>query len=385
MPMDLTGEPSKWVCRLVCHFPGSPSPIFGTGFLVNIPFTQKYCILTAGHNIARPEEGRANRVEVTFPNDLAFEASASAGELFVSDVYAANPTLSDSDPSSISDYGLVAVDRFKQPPAQGRALGGCSLSVLPSRSELLHTGGTVYGYSQGNVLQTKETSPFSRPVQARYLKYNKDTKPGVSGGPIFVSYNGSDVAVGIHNYNGRATRITLSFMLEVLSWISDYGLDRTFEDLTRRGVYLHATSGSTPKLVGRPGKIIPNAVFRLVPAYVAKENCVEHDHGFVILSFHTVPQEPGTFFFLTFEKVDDNDEHKGYRLSLREDVAPQRQSMISLWSRKKFKMVALMSDSNALISIRPRKRVRCECGCITQDDDVEVAALKPTPFFIARA
>lgn len=235
MPMDITGEPSKWVCRLVCHFrtfqfvicptlelgtqdvlfppyiptyanvtycctsASSPDPIFGTGFLVNIPFTQKYCILTAGHNVARPEEGRADRVEVFFPNGLAFVASASAGELFVSEAYAASPTLSDRDPSSISDYALVAVDRSRHrpPPTRDQALGGCSLSVLPSRSELLHTGGTVYGYSQGNVLQTKETSPFARPVQARYLEYEKDTKPGVSGGPIFISYNSGDVAIGI--------------------------------------------------------------------------------------------------------------------------------------------------------------------------------------------
>lgn len=198
------------------------------------------------------------------------------------------------------------------------------------------------------------------------------------------------------NYNGRATRITLSVMLEILGWISDYGLDRTFEDVTRRGVYLHGTSGFTPKLVARPGKDSPNAVFRLVPAYVAKENCKEHDHGFVILSSHSFPDEPDTFFFLTIERVVDGDDGDdgvgarhgagaGYRVSLREDVAPQRQSTLSLWAKKKFKMVALMSDSNALVSIKPRTRVSCQCGCITQDDTVEVAALKPTPFFIARA
>jgi V8-like Glu-specific endopeptidase len=171
------------------------NPVSGSGFLVNVPFTQKYCILTAGHNVRRPDEGRADRVEVFFPNGFTF--TATAAELFVSKVYDAHPTLRDQDPSSISDYALIAVDRVKHPMTEGQAMGGCSLSVLPSRSELLHTGGTVYGYSLGNVLQTKETSPFSRPVQAQFLEYEKDTHEGVSGGPIFVSYNAGDVAIGI--------------------------------------------------------------------------------------------------------------------------------------------------------------------------------------------
>jgi V8-like Glu-specific endopeptidase len=151
--------------------------------------------MTAGHNIVRPAEGRAEKMDVYFPNGFTFTATGE--ELFVSEIYTASPTLSDRDPSSISDYALVAVDRSKHKQTPEQIMLGCALSVLPIRSELLHTGGTVYGYDFGNVLQSKETSPFFRPVQTRFLEYGKATHGGVSGGPIFVTHNGRDVAIGI--------------------------------------------------------------------------------------------------------------------------------------------------------------------------------------------
>jgi hypothetical protein len=53
-------------------------------------------------------KGRADRVEVFFPNGFMF--AAEAAELFVSKVYNVRPTLSDQDPSFISDYALIVVD-----------------------------------------------------------------------------------------------------------------------------------------------------------------------------------------------------------------------------------------------------------------------------------
>ncbi|KAH7112508.1 hypothetical protein B0J11DRAFT_597879 [Dendryphion nanum] len=361
-------------------------PVLGTGFLVNIPFTKKYCVITAGHNVARPNEGRANRVEVSFPGGFTFTAQAS--ELFVSRVYGAKPTLSDGDPSSLSDYALIAVDRAKHAPPQS-PLGGCSLSILPSRSELLHTGGTVYGYNPSAGIQSKETSPFLRPVKADVLEYEKNTQPGVSGGPIFVSYKAGNMrreaAIGIHNYHGRATRITMTVMLEILSWIDDYGVMRTFEDANRPGVYFQSTTGTSPRLVGRPGPS-PNAVFKLVPVYIAKESSgdeedPESEHGFALLAAHNKPEKAGMHYFVS---IEEGKREEGYRVCLREDNVPQRSTTLCMWDREPAKTLALMTDSTAMLSITPTDRMPCECGCITKDDMVEVVDLDETEFLISK-
>jgi len=168
-----------------------------------MPFTNKHCIVTAGHVLQRPVEGLAVRMDVFFPdggltNRPTFTADRS--ELFVAAGYAEAPTLSEGDASAVCDYGLVALDKARHPVPPGVSLdGGCALSILPSRSELLHTGGTVYGYGHGALMQTKKTSPFARPVQPHVLEYEKEVegREGVSGGPLFVSYRGSDVAIGI--------------------------------------------------------------------------------------------------------------------------------------------------------------------------------------------
>ncbi|KAM4068143.1 trypsin-like peptidase domain-containing protein [Hirsutella rhossiliensis] len=293
MPMDPTGEPSKWVCRLKSHF------LSGTGFLVNMPLTRKYCIMTAGHNITRPGEGRANSVDVIFPNGL--KLTAKAAELFVSNVYDTSPTLSHQHDSSYSDYALIVKNVDWEEADEATRMQGCSLSILPTRNTPPHTRGTVYGYSKGNELQTKTTSLFTSGFQPRYLEYTMETQEGVSGGPIFVSSGNGDVAIGIHNYNGRATRITLPVMLEMLSWISDYSIDRTFEDLDRRTVYLQSTGGLSPNIIARPG-LGPNAFFKLVPVYIAKENFEAQDpvskHEFVLLSQNT-PVKADEYYFVT--------------------------------------------------------------------------------------
>lgn len=90
--------------------------MLGTGFLVNIPFTKKYCIITTGHNAVRSNERSADRVEVSFTR--GFTSTAQANELLVSRIYSAKPTLSDEGPSSLSDYALIAVERVKHAPPQ---------------------------------------------------------------------------------------------------------------------------------------------------------------------------------------------------------------------------------------------------------------------------
>jgi V8-like Glu-specific endopeptidase len=217
MSMDAIDEPSKWVCRLSTMFGKTPSqplhhlrrklrsggrlekgtvPSNGTGFLVNLPYTKKFCIMTAGHNLKDPVLGHAISVEVIFPNKLTF--TATPGEFSVSKIYHENTTTDRGDESSISDYGLIFVDREKYKSVPGSDLGGCAFSILHTKSELFRMEVTVHGHKGGEEQQTKNTSPLSR-VEFDTLFYFKRTEPGVSGGPVFISRDGTDIAVGIQS------------------------------------------------------------------------------------------------------------------------------------------------------------------------------------------
>ncbi|KAH8726769.1 hypothetical protein GQ44DRAFT_725944 [Phaeosphaeriaceae sp. PMI808] len=362
---------------------------YGSGFLVNIPFTKKYCIMTAGHNIVLPGKGKAERIIVVFPNELVF--TAKAAELFVSSEYAASPTESEADDSSIYDYGLIAVDRSRVVNITSeKEIRGCALHVLPSRIQLPNTSGTVHGYVNGSTTQSKLTSSFIRPIQAKVFEYDKHTAAGVSGGPVFIDYRQRTVAVGIHNYNGRATRITLSVMVEMLSWIEDYRVDRTFEDYNRKGIYLQTTSGPAPSLVGRPSFLgqSPHAVFKFVPGFIAKESFKEpskrskqkntdHEHSFVILSSRNQKSQSNTHLFVTIEG-NDSDRY----VTLKKGSAPQENNSFSLWGNSEIKKLALTANSKILLWVKPTDRVHCECGCITKDDAVVPTESSPTWFDI---
>lgn len=159
-----------------------------------MPDTNMYCIMTAGHNIKRPEEGYVTHIQVKFPNELTFEARP--GEFFVSETFHKFTTLRPQDDGSVSDYGLITVDRQKVKAPQELHLRGCAFSVLFRTWMLEKRDCTVHGYKEGSPLQTKNTSSFNLVLDDR-LTYNKETTEGVSGGPVFISQNGSDVAVGI--------------------------------------------------------------------------------------------------------------------------------------------------------------------------------------------
>jgi hypothetical protein len=172
-------------------------------------------------------------------------------------------------------------------------------------------------------------------------------------------------------------------MLEMLSWIADYGIDRKFEDLSRRGIYLQATDGSSPNIVGRPGWG-PNAMFKLVPVYIAKENfkdkSTDHEHGFAIISSLNRASEPNRYFFVAVE-----DYGNGLKARLKEDALPQPESTFSIWTNRKAKTLALMNNANARLWIKPSSRAFCGCGCITQDDTIIISDLNPTKFGITVA
>lgn len=376
--MDSTDEPSKWVCHLIGHFDSGESPIHGTGFLVNIPDTNMYCIMTAGHNLKRAEGGYAISIQVIFPNQLKF--TAEPGEFFVSKIYHDYTTLKETDESSVSDYGLITVERNKVMAPKELDLRGCAFSILTPKSELLGMDCTVHGYKLGDPLQTKNTSKFLI-VLPETFSYIKETTPGVSGGPIFISQHGSDIAVGIHNYNQRATRLTYRVILEMLSWIKDYGLLRTIKVFGASEIYLRSTRGSNPNIIVRRGQD-EYSNFNFVVVSAAKNEAALSHHRFAITPAHCRPKTENTFYFLTINK--DGDEGGEARAILREDTSPGKESILALHRRGKTEGFRLTSASKsaASLAVKPResRRHSCECGCITQDDAVQFHPTVNTAF-----
>lgn len=163
----------------------------------------------------------------------------------------------------------------------------------------------------------------------------------------------------------RATRLTYSVILEMLSWIKDYSLFRKFEVGERRGVYLHATKGVQPNIVARRGQDDIGSSFKLVVVSAAKNRAPLGHHRFAITPAHCEPRNDDcSFYFLTV-----NPEGEGAILL---SDTPANESTFSL-SRKgktgRFKLTSALASS-ASLAVRPSKRKLCECGCITQDDVV---------------
>jgi hypothetical protein len=135
---------------------------------------------------------------------------------------------------------------------------------------------------------------------------------GVSGGgPVFISKDGPHTAIGIQyvaptclllaanntrNYYRRATRITPHVMLEILSWIDDYPLNRTFRVDGRKGLEIHlqATTGSRPNIIARPGQ----SFFKVVIASAPNAKSDQHCH-YLILPPQSSPQQVKPLLFLT--------------------------------------------------------------------------------------
>jgi len=173
-------------------------------------------------------------------------------------------------------------------------------------------------------------------------------------------------------------------MLDVLRWLGDYGLYRTFADSSRPTVYLQSTSGRAPNVVARPGRG-PNALWMLVPTYIAKgtSNLV---NSYVMIGNR--PTGNNTSFFLLTIEADEADPGTSkagrapaptYSVKLRDSSAPYKDNTIYVWSKNDLVKVGL--SSKVCLAMRHKKdRLSCPCGCITQHDDVGIESLRATRF-----
>lgn len=200
MSMDPVDEPSRWVCRLTSFFAakdaGTDVKSSGTGFVVNVPGSANFSILTAAHNLLDATLGSPKRVEVVFTNGLEFDVFP--GEWHISQVYSEDPTTSATHSSSHFDYGLIVTDRQKHLDANPDFgdPGACGIDILMRDIDLLHKEVAVHGYPLGTHTQRMNSSSLDT-LDDLSLHYDKDTMGGVSGGPVFISKDGPHTAIGI--------------------------------------------------------------------------------------------------------------------------------------------------------------------------------------------
>ncbi|EPS35635.1 hypothetical protein H072_10941 [Dactylellina haptotyla CBS 200.50] len=211
--------------------------------------------MTAGHNIKRPVGSYAKSILVTFENSLEFEAKPT--EYFVSSTFDIYISLEGSKDSSVSDYGLITVSRDRINLANPNLdLFGCAFSASISNTALFQSPWLVYGYLGGETKQTGNP-PTSKWVREDQLIYDQGASAGLSGGPVFITRDspGNYVAVGIHNYKNKATRLTFPVICEMISWIKDYGLACIIMTVPESGRdklperYIRATDGYRPNIL----------------------------------------------------------------------------------------------------------------------------------------
>ncbi|KAF3318585.1 hypothetical protein TWF173_006607 [Orbilia oligospora] len=428
-----------------------------------MPHTNMYCIMTAGHNIVHAKFGLTSSILVTFPNKLKFEAYLDRKELFAAKEFMKAPALESDQKSSYEDYGMIIVDKdrvraelehskeitdakaqvellqkklkginekINNQKAEQKAeietlqaeskkikkdiksqqksirlqldrvdLYGCAFSCMFSTFDLAEKEGSVYGHMENSKTQTKNTSHFSL-TKPTTLDYTKETKQGVSGGPVFVTKGGSDIAVGIHNYHFRATRLTYSVLSEMVSWINDYKRLWQFEFmelkpdpvkrkkmvLTGSGIYLHTTSGQNPNIVARPGGDA-NSRFQLIAVSGSKK--VEPKPGeaqppeefrFAILPARPIqvtrerrkPEDPELHCFLKCT------EHGPAAFSIASEPLTENEFCVTMTAptatgtgtKATITCVFPALESHVSMVIERKKRSAFQCSCISQDDDV---------------
>lgn len=116
----------------------------------------------------------------------------------MSQVYENNPTISDEDSSSLSDYGLIITDREKHlaHSSDRRDPGGCGFDVLIQDSEIMNTSVSLCGYAWAREELEMHSSRLNQ--LDRYALYDSmKTTAGFCGAPIMIFEEGAYSAIGI--------------------------------------------------------------------------------------------------------------------------------------------------------------------------------------------
>lgn len=209
-------QPYKWICRIIVR--SETATYAATGFLINIPWANTGCILTAGHNLwMKNDRAYARSVVVMFPGKLPITIN--------NDDTAQSPRII-ANPEYLRryirdyDYGIILV-----PGLQGQGFG---YSAIMGDIEIPHATASVFGYAGDKAPGTMwgSGSRLSRTSTQSVLHYDIGTYRDQSGSPVYVWRNGYWAAIGIHLHGfyqsisfNHAIRLTVDVLQTVLEWV----------------------------------------------------------------------------------------------------------------------------------------------------------------------
>lgn len=201
--------PWRRICALRITFP-TGAVYRGTGFLIG-----PRAVATAGHCVyLHGQGGWASKVEVIPGADGPSRPFGSAES---SQFRSVGGWVNDRRPES--DYGCVVL-----PPGSfgGHNLGSFGIGALDTQ-ELLAKPAVVVNYPGDKPFaELWGTARKLKSVGPKILLYTHGTTGGSSGGPVYITRNGSRTVVGIHNYGAStgnsATRITQPVAQRLIAW-----------------------------------------------------------------------------------------------------------------------------------------------------------------------
>ncbi|KAF3313730.1 hypothetical protein TWF173_005800 [Orbilia oligospora] len=210
-----TGNWKRWTVKL--EFTQQGSRRTGTAFYINLAQKSGRILLTAGHNLISEDGEIVQDMKISETGEVITPAN-----IFISEVYRNKPC---SD-SKVDDYGMILLP--------GRPQGGFGFSLKvaeASSSDMRQIGVNIIGYHQ-IINEPDFYSGRIDQVAPKCLKYNIQSVPGNSGGPVWIGSEGREIAIGIHNYGGdkkkkkspaQGTRIHLGVLEDICRWTTASG------------------------------------------------------------------------------------------------------------------------------------------------------------------
>ncbi|EFW98790.1 cytochrome c oxidase assembly protein [Grosmannia clavigera kw1407] len=236
----------KWVLKL--KFVKEGAEKHGNGFLVNIP-NQKYdIVLTAAHNLVEKANTYTTDLRIVFAEE---EKSIDSSMIRVCQTYLDSP----SENFAIYDYGVILLHRNVLNPRRGFGFGLMLGVASPPEGRLLYVSGYLPKDS-GKGGEPRRSEGNCVQAGSSQLVYRADTEAGMSGGPVWLGFRGTETVVAIHNYGGgdeknprnKGTRINLEVWRTVSTWAEAMWTNKSlhYYPTTSSSSKSNATASSSP-------------------------------------------------------------------------------------------------------------------------------------------
>ncbi|KAI1468233.1 uncharacterized protein F4812DRAFT_470861 [Daldinia caldariorum] len=289
----------EWVVKLTFEKLGIEK--HGNGFYVNIPNARYDVIFTAGHNLVDKPQHYCSNIRIIGDPHEKKEICVKPDMIRVCSKYFEDP----DENMEIYDYGVILVERHHSKRHRGFGFhvmlglapeSGEGSNYSEHESKDILQGRTVYvcGYAPED--SPHEKSPRRSEgecvgVNLHQVRYEADTKPGMSGGPVWLGFRGVETVIGIHTYGAakeglgnRGTRLNCNVWRNIFSWLQVgwYGKSLHYCMSPNFSMHLHLPQNNAAfsegrVRVGKPGKV--ETLFDVIPV-AAKPKGKESDAGY---------------------------------------------------------------------------------------------------------